>query len=257
MGRPPQKGGQSISKGAELFLFLAARAELVAKVLRQSSEDDNLVIVADRYADSTVAYQGYGRRLSVAAVEEMNRLATGGVMPHLTILLDCAPEVGLGRVGAVQIALPLDVEEVLTPGRMDEEDSRRFEDEPLEFHRRLRAGYRAMAEPMNPIGGASSTPTMAIDDVHEQVWRHVEPLLPASAGAPAAQLELHSQGIRRPFRGLRRHAPPDPSLGLQERPSELPAMALRARDYLEGGLAPWLPTSFFRRQRGRGSLWLE
>ncbi len=192
-GRPwgGQRGGQVISKGAELFLFLAARAELVAKVLRQTSEEDNLVIVADRYADSTVAYQGYGRRLSIAAVEEMNRLATGGVMPHLTILLDCAPEVGLGRVGAVQIALPLDVEEVLTAGRLDEEDSRRFEDEPLEFHRRLRAGYRAMAA-NEPDRWSVIDATMAIEGVHEQVWRDVEPFLPAVSGAPAAQLELHS-----------------------------------------------------------------
>ena len=192
-GRPwgGQKGGQTISKGAELFLFLAARAELVVKVLRQSSEDGNLVIVADRYADSTVAYQGYGRRLSIAAVEEMNRLATGGVMPHLTILLDCPPEVGLQRVGAVQIALPLDVEEVLTPGRMDEEDSRRFEDEPLEFHRRLRAGYRVMAG-NEPERWQVIDATMSIEGVHEQVWRQVEPLLSVSAGAAAAQLELHS-----------------------------------------------------------------
>ena len=58
----------------------------MAKVLRQASETDDLVIVADRYADSTLAYQGYGRRMSVAAVEEMNRLAAGGVMPQLTLL---------------------------------------------------------------------------------------------------------------------------------------------------------------------------
>ena len=105
-------------------------------MLRQATEGDDVVIVADRYADSTVAYQGYGRRMPVAAVEEMNRLATGGVVPRLTLLLDCPPEVGLRRVGDVQMSLPMDVEveEVWTPGRMDEEDSRRFEDEPLEFH---------------------------------------------------------------------------------------------------------------------------
>ena len=186
-----QTGGQTISRGAELFLFLAARAELVAKVLRQASEGDDVVIVADRYADSTVAYQGYGRRMSVAAVEEMNRLATGGVVPHLTLLLDCPPEVGLRRVGDLQIAMPLDVEEVWTPGRMDEEDSRRFEDEPLEFHRRIRSGYRALAV-KEPDRWCVIDATPSIEAVHEQVWGRVEPVLPDFEVGQAAQLELHS-----------------------------------------------------------------
>ena len=189
-----QTGGQTISRGAELFLFLAARAELTAKVLRQVSEEDDVVIVADRYADSTVAYQGYGRRMPVAAVEEMNRLATGGVVPQLTLLLDCPPEVGLRRVGDVQMSLPMDVEEeqeVWAPGRMDEEDSRRFEDEPLEFHRRIRSGYRALAG-KEPDRWRVIDATPSIDVVHEQVWGHVEPLLPGAAVGQAAQLELHS-----------------------------------------------------------------
>ena len=186
-----QTGGQSISRGAELFLFLAARAELVAKVLRQASERDDVVIVADRYADSTVAYQGYGRRMPVAAVEEMNRLATGGVLPQLTLLLDCPPEVGLRRVGDVQMSLPLDVEEVWTPGRMDEEDSRRFEDEPLEFHRRIRSGYRALAG-KQPNRWRVIDATPSIEVVHEQVWGHVEPMVPDAGAGQAAQLELHS-----------------------------------------------------------------
>ena len=177
-----------------MFLFLAARAELTAKVLRQVSEEDDVVVVADRYADSTVAYQGYGRRMPVAAVEEMNRLATGGVVPQLTLLLDCPPEVGLRRVGDVQMSLPMDVEEeqeVWAPGRMDEEDSRRFEDEPLEFHRRIRSGYRALAG-KEPDRWRVIDATPSIDVVHEQVWGHVEPLLPGAAVGQAAQLELHS-----------------------------------------------------------------
>ena len=186
-----QTGDQTISRGAELFLFLAARAELVTKVLRHATDADDLVIVADRYADSTVAYQGYGRRMPVAAVEEMNRIATRGVVPQLTLLLDCPPEVGLRRVGDVQMSLPLDVEEVWMPGRMDEEDSRRFEDEPLEFHRRLRAGYRALAA-KEPDRWRVIDATPSIEAVHREVWGHVERLLPDAGVGQAAQLELHS-----------------------------------------------------------------
>lgn len=193
-GRPwgGQQGSQAISKGAELFLFLAARAELAAKVLRQSHEQHDLVVVADRFADSTVAYQGYGRRLPVSAIEQMNALATDGVMPHLTLLLDCPPEVGLRRVGAVQIALPLDGVESAerTEGRLDEEGSRRFEEESLAFHQRVRRGYRALAD-AEPERWRVIDGTGSVEAISDQVWAHVEPLLPAGGGA-AAQLELHS-----------------------------------------------------------------
>ena len=195
-GRPwgGQQANQTISRGAELFLFLAARAELVAKVLLLESERGGGVLVADRYADSTIAYQGYGRRMPLKAIEDMNLLATEGVMPRLTLLLDCPPEVGLRRVGAVQIALPLDGAESaeLTAGRLDEEGSRRFEEESLAFHQRVRRGYQALAE-AEPDRWRVIDSTGAVDAIHEEVWRHVEPLLPSRvAGAPAAQLELHS-----------------------------------------------------------------
>ena len=185
-----QQGSRAISNGAELFLFLAARAELAAKVIRQESERDDVVLVADRYADSTTAYQGYGRRLPVKTVQEMNRLATGGVMPHLTLLLDCPPEVGLRRVGDVQMSLPMDAEEAWTPGRMDEEGSRRFEDEPLAFHRRVQRGYRELAK-AEPQRWRVIDATLAPDVMHEQVWQCVEPLLPAT-GEAAPQLEMTS-----------------------------------------------------------------
>ena len=84
----PKKG--TLTEGAELFLFAAARAEMVAKVLKPALEKH--VVVCDRYADSTTAYQGYGRNRDLRQVETINGIATGGVMPDLTILLDCAPD---------------------------------------------------------------------------------------------------------------------------------------------------------------------
>lgn len=135
-------GGDAVSPRAELMLFAAARAELVSKTLAKRMREDPLVIIADRYADSTTAYQGYGRRLPLDLVESVNALATGGVMPHKTILLDCPPERGLARVGSPQTAL-FDMSGI---GRLDAEGSRRFEEEPLAFHRRVRAGYLALAK---------------------------------------------------------------------------------------------------------------
>ena len=128
---------ETISRKAELFLFLAARAELVEKVLSKQIKDPRLVIVADRYADSTVAYQGYGRQLSRDVIHSVNRFVMDDVKPDITLLLDCPPAEGLNRVGRVQTGLF----EMGVTGRLDEEGSRRFENEPLAFHRRVRDGY--------------------------------------------------------------------------------------------------------------------
>ena len=150
------------------MLFAAARAELVSKVLEKRMEEDPLVIIADRYADSTTAYQGYGRRLPLDLVASVNALATGGITPHKTILLDCPPERGLERVGSPQTAL-FDMSAV---GRLDAEGSRRFEEEPLAFHRRVRAGYLALAK-AEPSRWAAIDADGTEDEVFERVWREV------------------------------------------------------------------------------------
>ena len=161
-------GRETISREAELFLFSAARAELVAKVLSTQVEDPRLVIVADRYVDSTVAYQGYGRRLPLDLVDSVNRLATRGIMPDLTLLLDCPPADALERVGKLQAGLFDDSE----LGRMDEADARRFEDEPMAFHRRVRSGYLRLAgadpERWRVIDGMKKE-----EDVFDSVWKTV------------------------------------------------------------------------------------
>ena len=100
------------------------------------------MVISDRYADSTIAYQGYGRGISIEDVKAVNDLATQGVEPDLTILLDCDPLVGLQR--ALQMPLPLDEGAAFDPVKRDEEGTR-FEEEPLEFHKRVREGYLALA----------------------------------------------------------------------------------------------------------------
>jgi dTMP kinase len=108
---------------AELLLFTADRAQHVAEVIVPALESGR-VVVCDRFLDSTVAYQGYGRGFDHLLVKKLNEAATGGLKPDLTLLLDVPPEIGLAREGA-----QLDV-----TGR-----------ESLEFHQRVRDGFLALA----------------------------------------------------------------------------------------------------------------
>ena len=105
---------------AEMFLFLAARHQHVSEKLRPWLRAGR-VVLCDRYADATVAYQGYGRGLDPALIREMNLLATGGVLPDLTLLFDVDPRVGFARIGR---------------RRLDH-----FERQALAFHRKVRRGY--------------------------------------------------------------------------------------------------------------------
>ncbi len=113
-----------LSSRAETLMYAADRAEHVAAVIRPALERGSIV-VTDRYVDSSLAYQGAGRRLPVSEVAGLNRWATGGLMPDLTILLDLPPMEGLMR---------------------RESSADRLEAEPAEFHQRVRAGFLALAE---------------------------------------------------------------------------------------------------------------
>lgn len=112
-----------LSAEAELFLFLADRAEHVKKSIRPWLLEGK-VVLCDRFADSTVVYQGYGRGLDLRMLRELNRLACGGLEPDLTFLLDISPETSLKRLTAMD----------------------RIDREPLEFHRRVREGFLAEAK---------------------------------------------------------------------------------------------------------------
>ena len=156
---------------------------MVAKVLKPALEKH--VVVCDRYADSTTAYQGYGRNRDLRQVETINEIATDGVMPNLTILLDCPPEYGLRRVRSSQMALLFDTDEP-PEGRVDPEGSRRYELEPVGFHKRVREGYLKMAA-REPDRWRVVDATRSIDEVADEVWRHVSERLPEpGAGAPTA-----------------------------------------------------------------------
>jgi dTMP kinase len=121
---------QQHSGPADALLFNAARAQLVATVIRPALERGELV-VCDRYADSTLAYQGYGSGVPLDAVRALAAVSTGGLVPDRTVLLDVPVEVGLER---------------RRHGPGDQQT--RFEDDARHdraFHERVRAGYLAMA----------------------------------------------------------------------------------------------------------------
>ncbi|MYD35838.1 MAG: dTMP kinase [Dehalococcoidia bacterium] len=139
---------------AELFLFAASRAQLVSERIRPALEQGN-VVICDRFADSTAAYQGYGRELSIEQVDKMNDVATGGLKPDLTILLDILPEDGLARV----------------PEKKD-----RMEKQAQDFHRRVRDGYLTIAE-QDPDRFLTLDATQPAEEVQAQIWSRVEKLL--------------------------------------------------------------------------------
>lgn len=146
---------------AELLLYEASRAQLVATQYRPALAA-GAVVLCDRYADSSVAYQGYGRAvLPVEEVHELNRIATGGLVPDLTLLLDVDAAHGL---------------EQATAGK----GADRLEAAGHEFHERVRAGYLAIAQ-AEP-DRVKLVPRASVDEVARDVWAHVEPLV-ASLGA--------------------------------------------------------------------------
>ena len=104
----------------EVFLFMAARQQHVTEKIRPWL-DRGRVVLCDRYADATVAYQGYGRGVDLDLIRELNARATSSVMPDLTLLFDLDPAVGLRRIRGRSLD--------------------NFEREKLAFHRRVRDGY--------------------------------------------------------------------------------------------------------------------
>ncbi|MEO5363193.1 MAG: dTMP kinase [Magnetococcus sp. DMHC-8] len=120
----------AITVKTELLLMLAARVEHVHQVIEPALRQGAWVL-CDRFLDSTLAYQGYGRGMELAALHHWHAWALGTLLPHRTLLLDLEPAVGLARAGGV----------VPTGQQRD-----RFEQEDLAFHHRVRAGFRALAE---------------------------------------------------------------------------------------------------------------
>jgi dTMP kinase len=142
----------SLSPVAEAMLYAADRAQHVEAVLRPALAR-GAIVICDRYVDSSIAYQAYGRQLSEPEVRRLSRWATDGLLPDLTVLLDIDPGVGLGRA-----TTELD----------------RLESETVEFHRRVRAGFRSLAR-----AGRDRYVVLDSTDAPERVHRAVRDAIAA------------------------------------------------------------------------------
>jgi dTMP kinase len=143
---------------AEILLYSASRAQIVGQVIRPALEAGQIVL-CDRYADSTLAYQGYGRRLGLQTLRLVTAFATGGLVPDLTIYLDISVEAGLRRK---QVAF-----------QSGQGEWNRMDQQSTDFYRRVREGYLDMAA-QEPERWALVNADRDIQEIHAEVRSLVE-----------------------------------------------------------------------------------
>ena len=175
------KSKQPIEPEAELLLFEASRAQMMAEIIRPSLEA-GITVIADRFAASSIAYQGYGRNIGEQPVRDLNDFATGGLYPDLELLLDIQPGDGLGRTKPPQLTLD-DAAGLGQPARQDAADTRRFEELPSRFHQRVRRGYQAMIK-QDPEHWRVIDANMSLDAAHEAIWAAVSQLMEEQRTTP-------------------------------------------------------------------------
>ncbi|HEV8338883.1 MAG TPA: dTMP kinase [bacterium] len=152
---------REMSAETEMLLFAASRAQFVREVVRPAL-DRGMTVLSDRYVDASLAYQGYGRGLDVAVVRRVNDVATGGLLPDLTILLDIDPAAGLDRARAGKGD---------GTGRGD-----RLEQEAPAFYQRVREGFLRLAAE-SPQRFVVIEASGAIEDVGRRIVEAVEQFL--------------------------------------------------------------------------------
>ncbi|MGZ8921211.1 MAG: dTMP kinase [Limisphaerales bacterium] len=163
----------AMSAEAELLLINASRAQLVREVIKPALQVDK-IILCDRFFDSTIAYQVYGRGLDATQVQRIIDFAIADTLPHLTILL----------------RVPLELSESRRAARASSQQESvkrdRFEEQDREFFRRVEQGYDAIAASTD-TRVRSIDATRSIEEVHEEIWRWAEALLctPTATGERA------------------------------------------------------------------------
>ncbi len=139
-----------VSSNCESFLFLADRAQHIDTIIKPAI-DKGIIVICDRHTDSTVAYQGYGRGLDLKQIHYLNNIATNGIKPDLTFILDIDVETSLERIGKARD---------------------RMESAGIDFFNRVRKGYieisRQEPERAKLINGKDS-----IENIHSQIIKHI------------------------------------------------------------------------------------
>jgi len=144
-----------ISPVTELMLFNASRAQLLDEVVRPALKAGK-VVICDRYTDSTIAYQGYGRKLDIDTIKSINDMATGALKPDLTVLLDIPVSEGFARKTG--------------------QEPDRFEKEAQAFHQRVRKGYLKLAAE-EPQRWLVVDATLTKERIKQIIWKKVSSLL--------------------------------------------------------------------------------
>jgi len=156
-------GSIPIAAATELLLYEASRAQLVRELIAPALARGT-VVLCDRFTDSTLAYQGFGRGLDLSLIQRLNWFATDGLAPDLTILLDLDPEIGLTRCRRGASPDPSTYDAQAEPSSWD-----RIEAEPLDFHQRIRGGYLTMARE-DPDRIAVINAGQGVSEIETVVW---------------------------------------------------------------------------------------
>lgn len=146
---------------AETLLFLASRAQLVESVLRPALTSGKWVL-CDRFADSTFAYQGYGRGFDLAELKRLNGFATGGLVPDRTVLLAVSPDVAARRMRMREAATHTSADRMERAGE--------------DFHKRLNEGFLSLAA-AEPDRFSVIESDGTVEEVSERIWNSIRPML--------------------------------------------------------------------------------
>lgn len=153
---------RALDPKAELLLYAASRAQHIREVIAPSLKAGT-VVLCDRFADATIAYQGYGRGLDLAMISALDRIVTSGIQPDLTLLLDIEASAGLARARGRNHSRGL-------------ENEARFENEEIAFHERVRKGYLALAR-QQPARVRVVDASQPLEEVQKNIRKIVEEIL--------------------------------------------------------------------------------
>lgn len=149
---------EPVAPVTEVLLYAASRAQHVDQLIKPALQR-GAVVISDRFVDSSIAYQGFGRRLGAALVWQVNRPAVGEIMPHLSIILDIEPGQGRRRLARRQ--------------QLQQTGPDRLEQEQLVFHHRVREGFLALAKEY-PERIKLLSAEGSIDSIHQQIVSLIE-----------------------------------------------------------------------------------
>ena len=161
---------------AETYLFCAARAELCKSVI-EPALDNGITVIVDRFIHSTIAYQGYGKGVSIDTIKNLNNIAINGLSPDLTILLDIDPNLSTNRINKnINIELS-NFSDKKNKSKRESFEGNKYENMSLNFHKKVREGYLEMANNDRSswsIVGVHQTQSKVADSIWKRVKRLIE-----------------------------------------------------------------------------------